>query len=47
MGIADFGIIALMAAFAVSVYGTVVPHTCHWFRPTFQAHKYIGIRAQN
>ena len=26
MGIADFGTIALMAAFAVSVYGTVVPH---------------------
>ena len=47
MGIVDFGTIALMAAFAVSVYGTVVPYTCHWFRPTFQAHKYIGIRAQN
>ena len=26
MGIADFGTIALMAAFAVCVYGTVVPH---------------------
>jgi cytochrome c-type biogenesis protein CcmF len=26
MGIADFGTIALMAAFAVSLYGTVVPH---------------------
>lgn len=26
MGIADFGAIALMAAFAVCVYGTVVPH---------------------
>ena len=26
MGIADFGTITLMAAFAVCVYGTVVPH---------------------
>ncbi len=26
MGVADFGAIALMAAFAVCVYGTVVPH---------------------
>ena len=26
MGIADFGTISLMAAFALSLYGTVVPH---------------------
>ena len=26
MGLADFGTIALMAAFALCVYGTVVPH---------------------
>ena len=26
MGMADFGTISLMAAFAVCLYGTVVPH---------------------